>query len=149
MSHTQQLWLLNTDIGSQDRIRTKLYDKRDDFNFLIVNFNLHVAITYQLFVVIPFPSCSFSWLFTEFLTRETQRVQIVEHEPLTTPVLLGSSSVFSGIRVAQSLVFRVVFYLPLHVILSCYTYMSVLLTASDYIFKLYLQGRHWHENSVG
>ena len=30
---------LHLEISSKGRIRTKLYDKRDDFNFLIVNFS--------------------------------------------------------------------------------------------------------------
>jgi hypothetical protein len=29
---------LHLEIGSEDRLRTKFYDKRDDFNFPIVNF---------------------------------------------------------------------------------------------------------------
>jgi hypothetical protein len=34
---------LHLEIDSEGRLRTKLYDKRDDFNFPIVNFHLHVA----------------------------------------------------------------------------------------------------------
>ena len=37
---------LHLEIDSEGRLRTKLYDKRDDFNFPIVNFHLYVA-TFQ------------------------------------------------------------------------------------------------------
>ena len=38
---------LNLEFNSAGRLRTKLYDKRDDFNFPIVNFHLYVAIFQQ------------------------------------------------------------------------------------------------------
>jgi hypothetical protein len=34
---------LHLEIGSEGRLRAKLYDKRDDFNFRIVNIPLYVA----------------------------------------------------------------------------------------------------------
>jgi hypothetical protein len=34
---------LHLEIDSEERLRTKLYDKRDNFNFPIVNFHLYVA----------------------------------------------------------------------------------------------------------
>jgi hypothetical protein len=37
---------IHLEIDSEGRLRTKLYDKRDDFNFPIVNFYLYVA-TFQ------------------------------------------------------------------------------------------------------
>ena len=37
---------LHLEIDSEDRLRTKLYDKRDDFTFQIVNFHWYVA-TFQ------------------------------------------------------------------------------------------------------
>jgi hypothetical protein len=38
---------LHLEIGSEGKIRAKLYDKRDDFNFRIVNFPLYVAAFQQ------------------------------------------------------------------------------------------------------
>jgi len=37
---------IHLEIESEGRLRTKLYDKRDDFNFPIVNFHSYVA-TFQ------------------------------------------------------------------------------------------------------
>ena len=56
-----------------------------------------------------------SWSFphsrfiTEFVTRLTRRVPIVEQELPTLPEHLSSSSVFSGVRVTRSLVLYVYF----------------------------------------
>jgi hypothetical protein len=50
-----------------------------------------------------------SWLFTEFVTRLTRRVSLVEQELLTLPEHLSSPSVFSGVRVTRSLVLYVCF----------------------------------------
>ena len=46
---------LHLDIDSEGRLRTKLYDKRDDFNFLIVNFpficnNIPAAPAYGVYI---------------------------------------------------------------------------------------------------
>jgi hypothetical protein len=46
---------LNLEIDSEGRLRTKLYDKRDDFNFPIVNFpficsNLPAAPAYEVYI---------------------------------------------------------------------------------------------------
>ena len=46
---------LHLDIDSEGRLRTKLYDKRDDFNFLIVNFsficcNIPAAPVYGVYI---------------------------------------------------------------------------------------------------
>ena len=46
---------LNLEIDSEGRLRTKLYDKRDDFNFPIVNFpfiysNLPAASAYGVYI---------------------------------------------------------------------------------------------------
>jgi hypothetical protein len=43
------------EIDSEDRLRTKLYDKRDDFNFSIVNFpfiysNISAAPAYGVYI---------------------------------------------------------------------------------------------------
>jgi hypothetical protein len=48
-------------------------------------------------------------LITRFITRLTQRVPLVEHELLTIPEHLSTSSVFSMIRVTRSLVLYVCF----------------------------------------
>jgi hypothetical protein len=50
-----------------------------------------------------------SWLITGFVTRLTQRVLQLQQELLTLPEHLRSPQVFSGIRVARSLVFWNVF----------------------------------------
>jgi hypothetical protein len=52
------LWLfldLHLEIDSEGRLRTKLYDKRDDFNFPIVNFpficsNIPAAPAYGVYI---------------------------------------------------------------------------------------------------
>jgi hypothetical protein len=46
---------LHLEIDSEGRLRTKLYDKRDDFNFLIVNFpficsNIPAAPAYGVYI---------------------------------------------------------------------------------------------------
>ena len=61
-----------------------------------------------------------SWLITGFVTRVARRVPLVVHELLTFPENMGSSPVFSGIRVARSLVFCVVIWWSLFVLLSFY-----------------------------
>jgi hypothetical protein len=68
----------------------------------------------KLWVYVPFilnTSRSFphSWLITEFVTRLTQRVPLVEQEQLTLQEHLGSHQDFSGARVTRSLVLCVCF----------------------------------------
>jgi len=46
---------LHLEIDSEERLRTKLYDKRDDFNFPIVNFpficsNIQAAPAYGVYI---------------------------------------------------------------------------------------------------
>ena len=46
---------LHLEIDSEGRLRTKLYDKRDDFNFPIVNFpficsNIPAALAYGVYI---------------------------------------------------------------------------------------------------
>jgi hypothetical protein len=65
---------LHLEIGSEGRLRTKLYDKRDDFNFPIVNFpficsNIPAAPTYGVYIsqMIRYSrACSYQ----DFLDRE-------------------------------------------------------------------------------
>ena len=54
-------------------------------------------------------SCPRSWLITEFVTRLTRRVSLVEQERLTLPKHLSSPPVFSRVRVTRSLVLCVCF----------------------------------------
>jgi hypothetical protein len=69
-------------------------------------------------VVNTFRSFPHSWFIIEFVTRLTQRVSLVEQERLTIPEHLGSPPVFSGVRVAGSLVLCVIFCRSLFVHLS-------------------------------
>jgi len=87
-----------------------------------------------------------AWLTTGFVTRVTQRVPHVEQEMFTFFQRLSWSPVFSGLRVVQSFVFCVSFYISLFVILSFFILTIVLsvfrFTTSNYlsdIFKLLLQ----------
>ena len=50
-----------------------------------------------------------SWLITGFVTRLTRRMPLVERELPTLPEHLSSCPVFSGVRVARSLVLCVCF----------------------------------------
>ena len=59
-----------------------------------------------------------SWLIIEFETRVTRREPLVEQELLTIPEHMSSPSVFSGVCVARSLVFCVVFCRLLFVLFS-------------------------------
>jgi hypothetical protein len=49
-----------------------------------------------------------SWLITGFITRVIRRVSLIEQELLSLPEHVCSTSVFSGVHVARSLVFWVV-----------------------------------------
>ena len=75
----------------------------------------------------------------------TRRVSLVEQEHLTLPGHRSSSAVFSGVRVAQSLVFCEVFCRSLFVFFLFVVVLTVLqLTASDYpygVFKLFFHQR--------
>ena len=69
----------------------------------------------------------------------TQRVLLVEQNLLTHPEHLSSTSVFSGFRVARSLVFCGVFCRSLFVLFPLAIVLSVLLrfTDSDYTFGIF------------
>jgi hypothetical protein len=62
--------------------------------------------------------CSESWLHNGFVTRVKRRVPHVEQELFTLPGHPSSHSIFSGVRVARSLVFCVLFCRSLFVLLS-------------------------------
>jgi len=64
---------------------------------------------YVPFVVITIWTFPHSWLITGFVSRETWRVPLVEHDLLTLKEHMSASLVFSGDRVARSWVFYVVF----------------------------------------
>jgi hypothetical protein len=69
------------------------------------------------FSVIIIQSFPHSWLVTGFVTRVTRRLSYEEQEMLTLPEHQNSSAVLSGVRVARSLVFCVVFCISLFLIL--------------------------------
>ena len=66
---------LHLEIDSEGQLRTKLYDKRDDFNFPIVNFHLYVA-TFQQHLYMEYISLrlydipEFVFLIIFFFIRE-------------------------------------------------------------------------------
>ena len=129
---------LHLEIDSEGRLRTKLYDKKDDFNFPIVNFsficsNIPAVPAYGVYIsqLIRYSRACGSYqdfldrgllltrkllnqgflsvklkssLITEFVTRMTRRVSLVEQELFTLPEHLRSPPVFSGVRVTRSLV---------------------------------------------
>ena len=64
---------------------------------------------YVPLIVNTFGSFPHSWLITEFVTRVTRWVPLVEQELLTLPKHLSSPPVFSGVRVTRSLVLYVYF----------------------------------------
>ena len=72
-----------------------------------------------------------SWIITEFVTRLTRRVSLVEQVLLTLPEHLSSPLVFSGVRVAQSLVFCVMFSRSLFVHLPCFLWSLYYLSFFD------------------
>ena len=124
---------LHQEIYNEGRLRTKLYDKRDDLNFPIANFlficsNIPAASAYGVYIsqliqysrsfgdhgyvsLVVSTSQSFphSWLITGFVTRVTRWVTLVEQFLLTLPEPLISPPNCSGVHVAWSLVFCVVF----------------------------------------
>jgi hypothetical protein len=92
-------------------------------------------------VVITIRSFPHSWFINGFVTRVTWRVPLVEEELLALPEHLISLSVFSGVRVAQSLVLCVLFCRLLFILLSFFL-LSIALSAflwfttSDYLFGI-------------
>ena len=83
-------------------------------------------------------SFTHSWLVTGFVTRLAQRVAVVEQVLLAHPEHLSSPPVFSGIRVAWSFVFCVMFCRSLFVLFHLVVALSLLwFTASDYSFGIF------------
>ena len=87
---------------------------------------------YALFVVIIIRSFPHSWLITGFVTRETQWVPHVEQKLLTLPDHTSSPPVISGVHVARSLVFCVMFYRSLFVLLAIALSVLLWFMVSDY-----------------
>ena len=80
-------------------------------------YNDHGPDVSRLSYVITIRSFSHLWLITEFATRGTKRVLHVEQQLFTIPEQLCSLPDFSGIRVARSFVFCVMFCRSLFVLL--------------------------------
>jgi hypothetical protein len=117
-----------------------------DFIYVYHPFIVYCIATDMFVPLVVNTSRSFphSWFLTGFVTRLTRRVSLVEQELPTLPEHLSSPSVFSGLRVTQSLVLCVCFVdlvCPFVLFLLAIV-LSVLLryTDSDYpfgIFKLF------------
>jgi hypothetical protein len=78
-----------------------------------------------------------SCLITEFVTRVTRRMPLMEQKPLNVSEHLSSSPVFSGVRVARSLVLCVVFCRPLFLLLVFFL-LAIVCPSSIYRFALNL-----------
>jgi hypothetical protein len=110
----------------------KFYDRHHD---LVNRYGISVSqITADIFHLSSF---THSWLITEFVTRKTRWVPLVEEELHTLPEHMSSSPVFNGARVSQSLVFCVVFCRSLFVLLFFF-YWSCCCLSSIYGFRLRL-----------
>jgi hypothetical protein len=87
--------------------------------------------------------CLNSWIVHGFVTRVTRRVSLVEQELPTLPDHLSLPQGFSGVDVARSLVFCVMFCRSSFVLLSFFFWLlcySVVCQTSVYGFWLQL----WH-----
>ena len=90
-----------------------------------------------------------SWFNTEFVTRVTRRMPHVEQDILTFHEHLSSPPVFSGVRVARSFIFCVMFCRSLFallffffLLLCCLPFFDLLLlitplVSSDYHFGIF------------
>ena len=90
------------------------------FDLLYMNYSAWKMCLYKIIVVNTFRSFPHSWLITDFVKKLTRRLSLVEQELLTFPDHLSSSQVFSGVRVARSLVLCVMFCRSLFVLLSLF-----------------------------
>ena len=106
-------------IDSENRIRTKLYDKRDDFNFpFIYSRNDHNWPRICSVCRNHNPALPSFVTYHRFVTRVTRRVPLVEQELIPLPEHLSSPPFFSGVRASRSLVFCVGLCRLLFVLLS-------------------------------
>ena len=90
------------------------------FDLLYMNYSAWKMCLYKIIVVNTFRSFPHSWLITDFVKKLTRRLPLVEQELLTFPDHLSSPQVFSGVRVARSLVLCVMFCRSLFVLLSLF-----------------------------
>ena len=120
------------------------------FDLLYMNYSAWKMCLYKIIVVKTFRSFPHSWLITDFVKKLTR---LVEQELLTFPDHLSSPQVFSGVRVARSLVLCVMFCRSLFVLLSLFfcplCYLSfldlwILITALVSSNSSYLQLTLYH-----
>ena len=90
------------------------------FDLLYMNYSAWKMCLHKIIVVNTFRSFPHSWLITDFVKKLTRRLPLVEQELLTFPDHLSSPQVFSGVRVARSLVLCVMFCRSLFVLLSLF-----------------------------
>ena len=125
----------------------------DNHNSLLCSFGIstkdeirNIYVTnddgYVLLVVFTIRSFPHSWPITEFATRVTRLLPIVEQERLALPEHLHShpSPGFSGVPVTHSLVFCVVFlWVIVCLVVPFFLFVIVFLrvTASDYPFSIF------------
>jgi hypothetical protein len=101
------------------------------FDLLYMNYSAWKMCLYKIIVVNTFRSFPHSWLITDFVKKLTRRLPLVEQELLTFPDHMRSSQVFSGVRVARSLVLCVMFCRSLFVLLSLFFCLLCYLSFSD------------------
>ena len=78
------------EIGDGNKLSTKLYDKRDDFNFSIVNFpylcsNIPTSPAYGVFVSQLIRYCRASSKYHDFVSRSTQLVTKLKNQGYVLP----------------------------------------------------------------
>ena len=92
---------LHLEIDSQGRLSTRLYDKRDDFNFPIVNFpflcsNIPSAPAYGVYVSQLIRYSRACGTYIDFLSRATRLTQKLLTQGYVAPRLLSSLKKFYG-----------------------------------------------------
>ena len=101
------------------------------FDLLYMNYSAWKMCLYKIIVVNTYRSFPHSWLITDFVKKLTRRLPLVEQELLTFPDHLSSPQVFSGVRVARSLVLCVMFCRSLFVLLSLFFCLLCFLSFLD------------------
>ena len=118
---------------SEDRWRTQLYDKRDDFNFPFICSNIPAVLAYG----VCFLSGDIPHIVVLLMTPFIQVQFLMEQELLTLLEHLGSIPNFSCVRITQS----VVFCRPFVVFLCFFVPLYCQFTTSNFplfdIFKLF------------
>ena len=92
---------LHIEIDKNNKLLTSLYDKRDDFNFKIVNFpfmcsNIPESPTYGVFISQLIRYARFSSIYSNFLDRCTQLVRKLTNQGFLLPILKKSLKKFYG-----------------------------------------------------